>query len=95
MRSFALVLAVSASPLAPDALAAPTPAELPDEVSALAAAKKHDKPVKVSALTTEVAETVANPDGRMELVQSLKPERAKRGGNGFPSAPGSMRARTG
>ncbi|MDX8143613.1 LamG domain-containing protein [Lentzea sp. BCCO 10_0061] len=84
MRAFTLVLAVSAGLITPDALAAPAPAELPDEVSALAAAKKYDKPVKVSGLTTEASETVATPDGQMELVQSLKPERAKRGNKWVP-----------
>ncbi|MFJ5987292.1 LamG-like jellyroll fold domain-containing protein [Lentzea sp. NPDC092896] len=84
VRAFGLVLAVAAGFIAPVAQAAPAPAELPDEVSALAAARKFDKPVKVSALTTEATETLANPDGRMELVQSLKPERVKRGNKWVP-----------
>ncbi|MEU3648880.1 LamG domain-containing protein [Lentzea sp. NPDC034063] len=75
---------MSAGLITPDALAAPAPAELPDEVAALAAARKFDKPVKVSGLTTEASETVARPDGRMELVQSLKPERTKRGNKWVP-----------
>ncbi|MGI5503332.1 LamG-like jellyroll fold domain-containing protein [Lentzea sp. CA-135723] len=84
VRAFALVLAVSAGLVTPDALAAPAPAELPDEVSAMAAAEKYDKPVKVAGLTTEASETVAQPDGRMELVQSLKPERVKQGNKWVP-----------
>ncbi|WP_330271354.1 LamG domain-containing protein [Lentzea sp. NBC_00516] len=85
MRAFALVLAVSAGFVTPDALAAPAPGELPDEVSALAAARRFDKPVKVSGLTTEASETVANPNGKMTLIQSLKPERVKRGNKWVPA----------
>ncbi|MEU3648882.1 LamG domain-containing protein [Lentzea sp. NPDC034063] len=84
VRAFTLVLAVSAGLITPDALAAPAPAELPDQASALAAARKFDKPVKVSALTTEASETVANPNGKMTFIQSLKPERAKRGNKWVP-----------
>ncbi|MEU0885208.1 LamG domain-containing protein [Lentzea sp. NPDC005914] len=48
------------------------------------AARKFDKPVKVSNLTTEVSETVANPNGKMTFTQSLKPQRAKRGDKWVP-----------
>ncbi|MDX8143612.1 LamG-like jellyroll fold domain-containing protein [Lentzea sp. BCCO 10_0061] len=84
VRALTLALAVSAGLITPDALAAPAPVELPDEVSATAAAKKFKKPVKVSGLTTEVSETVVNPNGKMTLVQSLKPERVKRGNKWVP-----------
>ncbi|MFC3896415.1 LamG-like jellyroll fold domain-containing protein [Lentzea rhizosphaerae] len=84
MRAFALVLAVSAGSITPVANAAPAPNELPDGASALAAARKFDKPVKVSGLTTEASETVANPNGTMTFVQTLRPERAKRGGKWVP-----------
>lgn len=79
MPAFTLVLAVSAGFITPVANAAPAPAELPDETSALAAARKFAKPVKVSGLTTEASETVANPNGRMTFTETLKPERTKRG----------------
>ncbi|MFD4673498.1 LamG domain-containing protein [Lentzea sp. NPDC058450] len=84
LRAFGLVLVVSAGFITPAAQAAPAPAELPDEVSALAAAKKFDKPVKVSGLTTEVSETVVQPNGKMVFSQSLKPERTKRGNKWVP-----------
>ncbi|WP_346131736.1 LamG domain-containing protein [Lentzea roselyniae] len=84
MRAFTLVLAVSAGLITPVANAAVAPDELPDEVSALAAARKFDKPVKVSGLTTEASEAVANPNGKMTFTQSLKPERAKRGNRWVP-----------
>lgn len=84
MPAFTLVLAVSAGFITPVANAGPAPAELPDEASAQAAARKFDKPVKVSGLTTETSETVANPNGKMTFTQSLKPERAKRGDKWVP-----------
>lgn len=84
MPAFTLVLAVSAGFITPVANAGPAPAELPDETSAMAAARKFDKPVKVSSLTTEASETVANPNGKMTFTQSLKPERAKRGDKWVP-----------
>ncbi|KOV83741.1 LamG-like jellyroll fold domain-containing protein [Nocardia sp. NRRL S-836] len=84
MRAFSFVLALSAGIVTPVANAAPAPAELPDEASAQAAARKFDKPVKVSGLTTEASETVANPNGTMTLTQTLLPERAKRDGKWVP-----------
>ncbi|MET9632750.1 LamG domain-containing protein [Lentzea sp. NPDC006480] len=84
MREFTLVLAISAGFITPVANAAPAPAELPDEASATAAARKFDKPVKVSGLTTEASETTANPNGKMTFTQTLKPERTKRGDKWVP-----------
>ena len=65
MRTFILVLAVSAGFVTPVGSAEAAPTELPTEASALAAARKFDTPVKVSELTTEASETSANPDGTM------------------------------
>lgn len=84
VHAFTLVLAVSAGFITPVAKAAPAPAELPDEASALATARKFAKPVKVSGLTTEASETVANPNGTMTFTQTLKPERTKRGDKWVP-----------
>ncbi|MEV6719016.1 LamG domain-containing protein [Lentzea sp. NPDC051208] len=84
LRAFALVLVLSAGLVTSDALAAPAPAELPDEGAALAAARKFDKPVKVSGLTTEASETSANPDGTMTVTQTLRAERVKRGDKWVP-----------
>ncbi|MDX8143611.1 LamG domain-containing protein [Lentzea sp. BCCO 10_0061] len=83
-RAFALVLAVSAGLLVPEAQAMAAPVELPDQRSATAAAKKYKKPVKVSGLTTEVSETVVEPDGKLAFTQSLKPERVKQGNKWVP-----------
>ncbi|WP_109631515.1 hypothetical protein [Lentzea atacamensis] len=74
----------SAGFITPVANAAPAPSELPNEASAMAAARKFDKQVKVSALTTEATETIANPNGKMTFIQSLKPERAKCGDKWVP-----------
>ncbi|MGI5503331.1 LamG domain-containing protein [Lentzea sp. CA-135723] len=78
------MLAVSAGLLVPDAQAMAAPLELPSETAAKAAAKKYKKPVKVSALTTEVSETVVEPDGKLVFTQSLKPERVKQGNKWVP-----------
>lgn len=84
MRTFTLVLAVSAGFITPVATAEAAPTELPTETSALAAARKFDKPVKVSGLTTEASETAANSDGTMTVTQTLRPERTKRGDKWVP-----------
>jgi hypothetical protein len=82
--AFAFVLAVSAGFITPFPSAEAAPVELPTEAAALAAARKFDTPVKVSELTTEASETAANPDGTMTVTQTLRPERAKRGGKWVP-----------
>lgn len=52
--------------------------------AAIQAAKDSGKPVVVDALTSEVSQTLANPDGSFTLAQNHAPVRVKKGGAWTP-----------
>lgn len=84
-----LSMAVACGGLLPaTAVASPAPVDAPavipdsaaDEATAAEFAKKGHKTVQVDDKTTEIAETVANPDGTLTQTQHLRPVRVKQNG---------------
>ncbi|KZB86453.1 hypothetical protein AVL48_27075 [Amycolatopsis regifaucium] len=61
------------------------PDSAPDSAAAARFAKQGRKKVRVDDLTSERAETVANPDGSMTLTQSTRPVRVARDGGWVPA----------
>lgn len=61
------------------------PAERPDETSAALTAKLCKKRIRVSGLTSERAETFANPNGTLTTSQHARPVRVRRGTGWIPA----------
>lgn len=61
----------------PSSRSAPT--ALMGEAAASAAAREYNTPVRVSDLTTETEDVLANPDGTFTWTQSVRPVRVRRG----------------
>lgn len=73
-----------AAPAAPAAPATGKPAERPDEAAALTTARVSGVPVKITGLTTETSEFIAQPNGTIEATVYAAPVRLRRGGSWVP-----------